>query len=75
MTDRPALLIMQRHLAPLTAFLEGDYIVYRFWEGPPLEAQAEILSDYDELEPDDIRAALAYAANALDHSIVTVAAA
>lgn len=42
MTDRPALLIMQRHLAPLTAFLQGDYIVYRFWEGPPLEAQAEI---------------------------------
>jgi uncharacterized protein (DUF433 family) len=37
--------------------------------------EAEILSDYDELEPDDIRAALAYAANALDHSIVTVAAA
>jgi lactate dehydrogenase-like 2-hydroxyacid dehydrogenase len=42
MTDRPALLIMQRHLAPLTAFLEGDYTVYRFWEGPPVEAQAEI---------------------------------
>jgi lactate dehydrogenase-like 2-hydroxyacid dehydrogenase len=42
MTDRPALLIMQRHLAPLTAFLESEYIVYRFWEGPPLEAQAEI---------------------------------
>jgi lactate dehydrogenase-like 2-hydroxyacid dehydrogenase len=42
MTDRPALLIMQRHLAPLTAFLESEYTVYRFWEGPPLEAQAEI---------------------------------
>lgn len=42
MTDRPALLIMQRHLAPLTAFLEGDYTVYRFWEGPPVEAQADI---------------------------------
>lgn len=37
--------------------------------------EAEILADYDELEADDIRAALAYAANALDHSIVTVAAA
>lgn len=42
MTDRPALLIMQRHLAPLTAFLEGAYIVHRFWEGPPVEAQATI---------------------------------
>ncbi|WP_332640557.1 2-hydroxyacid dehydrogenase [Brevundimonas sp.] len=42
MTDRPALLIMQRHLAPLTAFLESQWTVYRFWEGPPLETQAEI---------------------------------
>lgn len=42
MTDRPALLIMQRHLAPLTPFLEGAYTVYRFWEGPPVEAQADI---------------------------------
>lgn len=33
MPNRPALLIMQRHLAPLTAFLEADYTVYRFWEG------------------------------------------
>lgn len=37
--------------------------------------EAEILADYDELERDDLRAALAYAAQALDHSIVTVAAA
>lgn len=36
--------------------------------------EAEILADYDELEADDLRAALAYAAHALDHSIVTVAA-
>ncbi|HYC96797.1 2-hydroxyacid dehydrogenase [Brevundimonas sp.] len=42
MTDRPALLIMQRHLAPLTSFLEGTYNVYRFWEGPPLEAEHDI---------------------------------
>lgn len=42
MSDRPALLIMQRHLAPLTAFLEGAYTVYRFWEGPPVEARDEI---------------------------------
>ncbi|HYD27317.1 NAD(P)-dependent oxidoreductase, partial [Brevundimonas sp.] len=42
MTQRPALLIMQRHLAPLTAFLESAYDVYRFWEGPPLEAAHDI---------------------------------
>ena len=42
MPDRPAILIMQRHLAPLTAFLQGAYTVYRFWEGPPVEAQANI---------------------------------
>jgi lactate dehydrogenase-like 2-hydroxyacid dehydrogenase len=38
MTDRPAVLIMQRHLAPLTAMLESRYVVYRFWEGPPADA-------------------------------------
>lgn len=42
MTQRPALLIMQRHLAPLTAFLESAWDVYRFWEGPPLEAAHDI---------------------------------
>lgn len=42
MTQRPALLIMQRHLAPLTAFLESQYDVYRFWEGPPREAEHDI---------------------------------
>ncbi len=42
MSDRPAVLIMQPHLAPLTAFLESAYTVYRFWEGPPVEAQTEI---------------------------------
>lgn len=42
MTQRPAVLIMQRHLAPLTAFLEGAYDVYRFWEGPPVEAAQDI---------------------------------
>lgn len=38
MTDRPAVLIMQRHLAPLSGFLESRYTVYRFWEGPPTDA-------------------------------------
>ena len=42
MTHRPAILIMQRHLAPLTAFLEATYTVYRFWEGPPVEARDDI---------------------------------
>ena len=38
MTERPAVLIVQRHLAPLTAVLESRYVVYRFWEGPPSDA-------------------------------------
>ncbi len=33
----------------------------------------EILKDFDFLEPDDIRAAITYAANALDHPIVRAA--
>ena len=42
MTQRPAVLIMQRHLAPLSPFLEGAYDVHRFWEHPPLEAERDI---------------------------------
>ncbi len=42
MTPRPAVLIMQRHLAPLSGFLESAYDVYRFWEGPPIEAAHDI---------------------------------
>ena len=42
MTQRPAVLIMQRHLAPLTGFLESTYDVYRFWEHPPVEAERDI---------------------------------
>jgi lactate dehydrogenase-like 2-hydroxyacid dehydrogenase len=34
MTDKPAILIMQRHLGAIGAFLEGTYTVYRFWDGP-----------------------------------------
>jgi uncharacterized protein (DUF433 family) len=33
----------------------------------------EILAEYDFLEPDDIKAAIAYAAKALDHPIVKAA--
>jgi uncharacterized protein (DUF433 family) len=32
-----------------------------------------ILADYEFLEPDDVKAAIAYAANALDHPIVKAA--
>lgn len=42
MTQRPAVLIVQRHLAPLGAFLEGAHEVYRLWEAPPLEAEHDI---------------------------------
>ena len=42
MTQRPAILIMQRHLGPLSAFLESSYDIYRFWEGPPVEAAPDI---------------------------------
>jgi lactate dehydrogenase-like 2-hydroxyacid dehydrogenase len=42
MPHRPALLIMQRHLAPLTAFLEAEWTVYRFWEGPPAAVEGQI---------------------------------
>jgi len=58
MTDRPAILIMQRHLAPLTAFLDGPYTVYRFWEGPPVEAR------------DDIRAMVVAGEFALDKPLI-----
>ncbi|MGI9170392.1 MAG: NAD(P)-dependent oxidoreductase, partial [Caulobacteraceae bacterium] len=36
--SKPALLIVQPHLGPLTTYLEPDYTVWRFWEGPPVEA-------------------------------------
>ncbi len=35
---KPALLIVQPHLGRLTPFFEPDYTVWRFWEGPPIEA-------------------------------------
>lgn len=42
MTDRPAVLIMQPHLGALSPFLESQYQVWRFWEGPPPEASSAI---------------------------------
>ena len=35
--------------------------------------QEEILSDFPDLEPEDIRASIAYAARYLDHAVLTVA--
>jgi lactate dehydrogenase-like 2-hydroxyacid dehydrogenase len=35
---KPALLIVQPHLGFLGPILETDYTVWRFWEGPPIEA-------------------------------------
>lgn len=35
--------------------------------------EAEILEDYPDLEPDDIRAALGYAAASMDHPVLQTA--
>lgn len=37
-TSKPALLILQPHLGILSPFLEPEFTVWRFWEGPPIEA-------------------------------------
>ncbi len=42
MSDKPAILIVQPHLAPIAAMLEADFTVWRLWLGPPLEASATI---------------------------------
>lgn len=42
MTSKPAVLILQPHLGFLSPLLEADYTVWRFWEGPPLEAVGTI---------------------------------
>jgi lactate dehydrogenase-like 2-hydroxyacid dehydrogenase len=42
MTSKPAVLILQPHLGFLSPILEADYTVWRFWEGPPLEAVGTI---------------------------------
>lgn len=39
---RPAVLIVQPHLAPIAPFLESAFSVWRLWDGPPLEAEREI---------------------------------
>jgi len=42
MTEKPAILIVQPHLAPIGAMLEADFTVWRLWQGPPLEASHTI---------------------------------
>ena len=37
-SSRPAVLIVQPHLGFLSPILEADFTVWRFWEGPPVEA-------------------------------------
>jgi uncharacterized protein (DUF433 family) len=37
-------------------------------------SREEILADYDFLEPDDIRAAISYAARQTDHTVLAIAA-
>lgn len=38
MSSKPGVLIVQPHLGFLSPILEADYAVWRFWEGPPMEA-------------------------------------
>ena len=42
MSDKPAVLLVNRHLGALAGVLEGAYTVYRLWEGPPVEASSVI---------------------------------
>jgi lactate dehydrogenase-like 2-hydroxyacid dehydrogenase len=40
--SKPALLILQPHLGLLSPFLEPEFTVWRFWEGPPIESVSVI---------------------------------
>jgi lactate dehydrogenase-like 2-hydroxyacid dehydrogenase len=42
MSDKPAILIAQPHLAPIAAMLEADFTVWRLWQHPPIEASHSI---------------------------------
>ena len=42
MSDKPAILVVQPHLAPIAAMLDADFTVWRLWLGPPLEASHTI---------------------------------
>jgi len=42
MTEKPAILVLQPHLAPIADLLEADFTVWRLWQAPPLEASHTI---------------------------------
>ena len=42
MSDKPAILVVQPHLAAIASMLEADFTVWRLWQAPPLEASATI---------------------------------
>jgi len=42
MSDKPAILVAQPHLAAIAAMLEPDFTVWRLWQSPPLEASHTI---------------------------------
>lgn len=52
MTDKPAVLIVAKRLAPLATVLANHYTVYCLWESPPVEAERDvraIVTDGDAL--------------------------
>jgi len=42
MSDKPAILVVQPHLAPIAVLLETEFTVWRLWQAPPLEASRTI---------------------------------
>jgi lactate dehydrogenase-like 2-hydroxyacid dehydrogenase len=42
MSEKPAILIVQPHLAPVAVMLEADFTVWRLWQAPPVEASHTI---------------------------------
>jgi lactate dehydrogenase-like 2-hydroxyacid dehydrogenase len=42
MSEKPAILIVQPHLAPIGAMLEAEFTVWRLWQAPPVEASHTI---------------------------------
>jgi hypothetical protein len=60
---------MAGHAFAACAFACPTY--WKCWR--PDRARKEILTDFPDLEPDDIRACLAYAANLAGHPVVVAA--
>lgn len=42
MSGKPAILVVQPHLAPIATLLDADFTVWRLWQGPPIEASHTI---------------------------------